>query len=248
MPDGKEFDAAINDRLRRHVEKTVTIPADGHPRREHVFVKLYPGTFSQVVEGLDGMLRMPNGCFEQTSSTTYPNILVLDYLKQTKNINPELQMKAEQYINVGYQRLVTFECKNGGFSWFGNEPAHQILTAYGLLEFSDMAKVHDVDPTSSRAPRTGWPASRSRTAPGRRRTRASPRASSTGRPGALRTTAYVAWALAESGYQGRELTRGVGYVKEHRGEAKDPYTLAVILNLLASVEKDGDATAKSRTS
>ena len=36
--------------------------------------------------------------------------------------------------------------KGGGFSWFGNEPAHQILTAYGLLEFSDMAKVHDVDP------------------------------------------------------------------------------------------------------
>ena len=89
---------------------------------------------------------MPNGCFEQTSSTTYPNLLVLDYLKKTKRINPELQLKAEGYINIGYQRLVTFECKNGGFSWFGNEPAHQVLTAYGLLEFSDMAKVHEVDP------------------------------------------------------------------------------------------------------
>jgi len=26
---------------------------------------------------LDGMLREPNGCFEQTSSTNYPNIMVL---------------------------------------------------------------------------------------------------------------------------------------------------------------------------
>ena len=146
-PDGKEFDDHDQRPAGRQGGEDRDHPRRRDPRRElSLWVKLYPGTFSQVVEGLDGILRMPNGCFEQTSSTTYPNMLVLDYLKQTKKINPELQMKAERYINVGYQRLVTFECKNGGFSWFGNEPAHQILTAYGLLEFSDMAKVHDVDP------------------------------------------------------------------------------------------------------
>ena len=44
---------------------------------------------------------------------------------------------------------------------------------------------------------------------------------------------------------GRRVATGVGYVKEHRAEAKDPYTLAVILNLLAKVEKDGDTTAQA---
>ena len=53
-------------------------------------VKIYPGMVSQVVEGLDGILRMPNGCFEQTSSTTYPNVLVLDYLKTTGKTSPEV--------------------------------------------------------------------------------------------------------------------------------------------------------------
>jgi uncharacterized protein YfaS (alpha-2-macroglobulin family) len=72
-------------------------------------VKIYPGVLSQVVEGLDSMLRMPYGCFEQTSSTTYPNVLVLDYLKTTNQAAPEVQMKAEEYINLGYQRLTTFE-------------------------------------------------------------------------------------------------------------------------------------------
>jgi len=243
-PNGKRVDVAINDRLEHKSEKTFTVPASAIKGASACYVKLYPGAFSQVVEGLDGILRMPGGCFEQTSSTTYPNLLVLDYLKTTKKINPELQMKAEQYINVGYQRLVTFECKNGGFSWFGNEPAHQILTAYGLLEFSDMAKVHEVDPAvisrtqnwlaSKQKPDGSWEETSSGIAEGIINRQS----------GALRSTAYVAWALAESGYTGAQVMKGVGFVKEHGAEAKDPYTLAVILNLLAKVEKEADTTAK----
>ncbi len=243
-PNGKRTDVAINDRLEHKSEKTFTVPADAIKGASACYVKLYPGAFSQVVEGLDGILQMPGGCFEQTSSTTYPDLLVLDYLKTTRKINPELQMKAEQYINVGYQRLVTFECKNGGFSWFGNEPAHQILTAYGLLEFSDMAKVHDVDPAviartqnwlaSQQKPDGTWEEKGSGIAEGIINRQS----------GVLRSTAYVAWALAESGFTGPQIMKGVGYVKEHGAEAKDPYTLAVILNLLTKVEKEADTTAK----
>ena len=242
-PDGKQMDKAINDRLEGDVEQTVTLPPNALPGASRLFVKLYPGTFSQVVEGLDGMLQMPGGCFEQTSSSTYPDVLILDYLKQTKKANPEIRMKADQYINVGYQRLVTFECHSGGFSWFGTEPAHQILTAYGLLEFSDMARVHDVDPAViARTQR--WLA-------GKQRGDGSWDETGQGiaegiinrQTGALRTTAYVAWALAESGYDGPELPRGVAYVQSHKNEAKDAYTLAVILNLLARVDKNGEATA-----
>jgi alpha-2-macroglobulin-like protein len=243
LPDGKEFRPTINDRLEGKVEKTVTLPAAAIAEANNVWVKLYPGTFSQVVEGMDGILQMPNGCFEQTSSTTYPNILVLDYLKATKRINPEIQLKAEQYINVGYQRLVTFEVKTGGFSWFGEAPAHQILTAYGLLEFADMSKVHEVDPAlisrtqawlaSQQKPDGTWEEKNQGIAEGiiNRQT------------GALRSTAYVAWALAETGYKGPELAKGVSWVKEHRADAKDAYTLAVILNLLTVVERDSETTA-----
>ncbi len=243
LPDGKETRAAISDQLQGKVEKTVSIPTTAVDGASTIWVKLYPGSFSQVVDGLDGMLQMPYGCFEQTSSSTYPNVLILNYLQATKRLNPEIQMKAEQYINVGYQRLLTFECKHGGFSWFGNEPAHQVLTAYGLLEFADMAKVHEVDPAlisrtqqwlaSQQHGDGSWEEKGTGIAEGiiNRQT------------GALRTTAYLAWALAESGYQGAEVGNAVQYVKAHRSEAKDPYTQAVILNLLTCVERDGDTAA-----
>ena len=69
------------------------------------------------------------------------------------------EAKAEGYIGNGYQRLLTFEVPGGGFSWFGQAPANKILTAYGLMEFSDMAKVYDVDPRLiEQALRRGGPA------------------------------------------------------------------------------------------
>ena len=89
---------------------------------------------------------MPYGCFEQTSSTTYPNVLALDYLRRTKQSAPSVEATAQQYIHLGYQRLLSFEIPGGGFDWFGNPPANRTLTAYGLMEFADMARVHEVDP------------------------------------------------------------------------------------------------------
>ena len=243
LPDGKEIRSAISDSLTGSVQKTVVLPREAVAGASTIWVKLFPGAFSQVVDGLDGILRMPFGCFEQTSSVTYPNVLVLDYLKKTKHINPELQMKAEGFINDGYQRLVTFECKNGGFSWFGNEPAHKVLTAYGLLEFSDMSQVHAVDPNviartqqwlaGQQKDDGTWAPDQGGIAEGiiNRQT------------GTLRTTAYLAWALAESGYTGPQLPRAVQYVQAHRTESGDPYTQAVILNLLTIADPHGETTA-----
>jgi len=61
-------------------------------------------------------------------------------------MTPEIQLESEQYIAQGYQRLLTFEVAGGGFSLFGEAPAQPMLTAYGLMEFSDMSRVYYVDP------------------------------------------------------------------------------------------------------
>src|SRR5918912_3194258 len=82
---------------------------------------------------------------EQASSAAYPNILVVDYVKKARVASPQLLIKAEQYLNVGYQKLLTFERPGGGFDWWGSGPAVVWLSAYGLQEFNDMARVYPVD-------------------------------------------------------------------------------------------------------
>ncbi|MGC8734351.1 MAG: alpha-2-macroglobulin family protein [bacterium] len=109
------------------------------------YLVVYPVLFSQVLSGLDNMLNMPYGCFEQTSSVNYPNVLILKYLKQKGITNPSITMKANYYISIGYQRLLTFEVDGGGFSWFGDKPANKVLTAFGLREFKDMKDIIFVD-------------------------------------------------------------------------------------------------------
>jgi uncharacterized protein YfaS (alpha-2-macroglobulin family) len=243
VPDGKEFLVSESGRLEGSTTHTITIAEGAIDEASKIFVKVYPGVLSQVVEGLDKMLRMPFGCFEQTSSVTYPNILVLDYMKSTGKITPELQMKAEGFINAGYQRLVSFEVQGGGFEWFGKAPAHRILTAYGLMEFYDMSKVYEVDPAI--ISRTQQWLAKCQEEDG------SYKPSAGGiREGAinkftddvLRNTAYITWALASTDYKGPEVGKGVKYIEDHLDEMKDTYTIALAANALATVDPEGETT------
>lgn len=108
-------------------------------------LKLFKSLEGQLLDGIESMLREPYGCFEQTSSCTYPNIYVLKYLKQSGKSNPEIEKKAMGYIQRGYDRLIGFETRENGFEWFGRTPPHEALTAYGLLEFTDMKEFIKVD-------------------------------------------------------------------------------------------------------
>ncbi len=246
VPDGEEQMASFSDRLEGKVTKTITIPKGSIDGTEQVFVKVFPGILSQVVGGLESMLRMPSGCFEQTSSMTYPNILILDYLKRTRLAKPEIQMTAEQYIALGYQRLVSFEVPGGGFDWFGNPPANKVLTAYGLMEFHDMSKVHEVDPgVISRT--QNWLANQQEKDGSWTPDKAFLHNESWGRiqNSSLLPTAYLSWALTESGYKGDAAKRGIEYIKAHLGEAKDPYTLALVVNALVAYDKEAESTRQA---
>src|SRR5262249_27372766 len=124
-PDGVERAVAFQDRLEPGtIRQRFTLPPDAIADASVGTLKVYPSTATHVLEGLDSMLRMPGGCFEQTSSTTYPNALILDYLRKTKKSTPEVEKKAKEYLAAGWQRLLSFEVPGGGFSWFGQAPAN----------------------------------------------------------------------------------------------------------------------------
>jgi hypothetical protein len=172
--------------------------------------------------------------------------LVLQYLKRTGKAQPETEMKARHFITIGYQRLLTFEVQGGGFSWFGDPPAHKVLTAYGLLEFADMSKVHDVDPNliartinwliSKQNPDGSWTPDQFGIHEG----------ATTRQTDILRTTAYIAWAIGEAGQVTRDtgqvktaLKKAIGYLSERINDANDAYALALMLNAFIGADWDG---------
>jgi uncharacterized protein YfaS (alpha-2-macroglobulin family) len=239
VPDGREQNLVFNGRLETAVHHDLNFPAGTIPDSSKIFVRLYPGPLSQVVEGMDAILRMPGGCFEQTSSSTYPNVLALDYMKRTKKLTPEVHAKAEGYIANGYQRLLTFEVPGGGFSWFGNPPANKILTAYGLMEFYDMSKVYDVDPKVI-ARTQQWLAGQQQADGSWKPDTQFINEGATNRynKDMLRISAYIAWSLENTGYQGPAVEKAKQFVEQHMGAKADAYTLAVIANFAADYGKD----------
>src|SRR5262249_54030557 len=142
---------------------------------------------------------------EQTSSSAYPNILVADYVKKARVASPQLLLKAEQYLNVGYQKLLTFERPGGGFDWWGNGPPLVWLSAYGLQEFNDMAKVYPIDRSvidrtqkwlmSKQDPKDGTWSDIGATHGETIAAKGNPK---------LLLTSYVTWSLADSGLRAKE--------------------------------------------
>jgi A-macroglobulin TED domain/Alpha-2-macroglobulin family/Carboxypeptidase regulatory-like domain/MG2 domain/A-macroglobulin receptor binding domain/Alpha-2-macroglobulin bait region domain len=246
IPNGRQQDVVFNGRLEGSVTHDLHFPETAIADASSILVRLYPGPLSQLIEGMDSILSMPGGCFEQTSSSTYPNVLALDYMKHAKKLTPETHAKAEGYIANGYQRLLTFEVPGGGFSWFGQAPANKILTAYGLMEFNDMAKVSDVDPrliertrywlVSQQQPDGSWKPDASFINEG-----ATDRYNSN----VLRITAYIAWSLVDTGMRGPAIDKAKNFIDSHLSPASDPYTLAVIANFAAEYGSDRDFTRRS---
>ncbi len=246
IPNGREQNLVFNGRLESSVQHELNFPAGTIPDATKIFVRLYPGPLSQVIEGMDSILRMPGGCFEQTSSSTYPNVLALDYMKRTKKLTPEVHAKAEGYIANGYQRLLTFEVPGGGFSWFGSAPANKILTAYGLMEFYDMSKVYEVDPNLILRTQQ-WLAGQQQADGSWKPDTSFINEGATNRYNSdvLRITAYIAWSLENTGYQGPAVERAKQFIEKHLNAKLDAYTLAVLANFATDFGKDRDFTRQT---
>ncbi len=237
VPDGRRVEQVVSGTLQNPVDFRFDVPEDVIDGSVKAIVKVYPSSFSQVVEGLDSIFQRPYGCFEQTSSTTYPNVLALDYLRRINKSVPAVEAKARQYIHLGYQRLLSFEVSGGGFDWFGHPPANATLTAYGLMEFEDMAAVHDVDPSliertrrwllNQRASDGSW-------APEDHRMHEDPTGNSR-----LSSTAYIAMAVFQ-GQAGSEAAATREFLLAHEpDDFEDPHTIALFCNALIATGATG---------
>lgn len=187
----------------------------------------YPNVVSDLMQGVSSILREPYGCFEQTSMSSYPNAMVLDYLKATESSDDKLLASATGLLDRGYKRLTTFETKEKGYEWFGSNPGHEALTAYGLMQFNDMKKVGGKVDEKMLKRTANWLLSRKNGKGGFKRNERA--LDNFGRASKEVTDAYIVYALSEAGFSS-EIQNEFAAAYNNAMKSKDPYMLAMVAN------------------
>lgn len=186
----------------------------------------YPHILSDLMSGVESILSEPYGCFEQTSSSTYPNIIALQYLKEQSTTDPVVEKRALDLIEKGYKKLISFETSEKGYEWFGSTPPHEALTAYGLMEFKEMEQVYARVDEHMVQRTTRWLLQRKDGLGGFLQDEKA--LDQFGRASRAVNNAYIVYAITEAGQQ--ELGMEIQQVIRQALNDQDAYQLALALN------------------
>ena len=235
-PNGQEIVRTESKLFTGGARFDVDFPANalaGTPRAE---LKIYPNLMAHVTESVEGLLQRPYGCGEQTTSSTYPNLMILKFRKG----EPEtaLTEKARKYLRKGYERLLGYQVADGGFSYWGGKDSSDVaLTAYVLRFLTDARPFLEVDPqVIERA--TQYLVRQQRADGSFAKKYYGETVEDTNRTKIF--TSYVARTLAMLKVEKPVLDRALGYLKTRSTEIDEPYALA--LYGLAALDA-GDAEA-----
>ncbi|XP_044727005.1 CD109 antigen-like isoform X2 [Chrysoperla carnea] len=126
---------------------TLDIPKNIIPGSEYIEISAAGDILGPTILNLDQLIRMPHGCGEQNMLNLVPNILVLEYLKNTQQITPAISNKAIKFMEVGYQQELTYKRPDGSFSAFGtSDPNGSVwLTAFVARSFRKAAAFISVE-------------------------------------------------------------------------------------------------------
>ncbi|MBD8082740.1 alpha-2-macroglobulin family protein [Chryseobacterium caseinilyticum] len=198
---------------------------------------VYQNSALQMFEDLERLKREPHGCFEQLSSTVYPNIFILDYLKATKKIDANTESTVIRNLKKGYQKMLSYKNKDGGFSYFGSTESDVALSAFALLEFRDLKKYVNVDAKLTQN-LTSFILSK-KGANGLFEVRKEYERKTAYSEYSWSRNMYVLYALSKLGFK-NELLQNYDYSLKRVLATKDSYQLALMANTAKNLEKNED--------
>jgi len=189
----------------------------------------FPNVVSDLMTGIESIIREPSGCFEQTSMSNYPNIMALNYMNETGFDDDALLASIDGKLDRGYKKLTSYETKEKGYEWFGSAPGHEALTAYGLMQFNDMKTVYNSVSNDMVGRTAKWLMSRK---DGKGGFKKNPRAlDQFGRASSEVTNGYIVYALSEAGYQ-NDIEKEFEVAYKAAKASNDGYQLAMMSNTL----------------
>ena len=253
VPDGFPVAGTTNAILKQNAIAKLSQPAQIVPGSLRGKITVYANAMADVQSGLSGLLREPNGCFEQTSAANYPNVLALDTLRESGKSDPAMADLAKGMLERGYAKLTSFEVPKKtdgreGFEWFGKAPAHEPLTAFGLMQLADMSRVYPVEQTLIDRTRSFLLSRRD----GRGGFQRSADNHSFGAVPEAVANAYIVWAITEADRIGGKPTPLEIELTATFSEAmksNDPYRLALVANALMNrSDPRGDVARKALAS
>lgn len=197
-----------------------------------VVLEAYPSTLAEVLQGIEGMMQQPTGCFEQTSSKNYPNLIAMQYMQETGLDNIEVRQKAEKYFAMGYKNLKKFQATDGSFDWFnhrnGQGEGNESLTAFSLMQFTHFKQVYPEVEQSIIDKSAAWLLNRR---DGNGGFLTSPKtAYSIGNLNKNALDAYIVYALSEAKIEGIEKELNAAYNKALKASSK--HQKALVANAL----------------
>ncbi|XP_055376031.1 CD109 antigen isoform X9 [Condylostylus longicornis] len=144
LKDGKEQSEKVK----------IEIPDDAVPDSQYAEVSVVGDLLGPTIKNLDKLVRMPYGCGEQNMVNFVPNILVMKYLTNINQLTPTIESKAKKYMEVGYQKELTYKHSDGSYSAFGENSGwgdnkknngSTWLTAYVVRSFHQAIPYIDID-------------------------------------------------------------------------------------------------------
>jgi len=144
-PNGQELTQAASQVFSDAASLKVTVSEAAIAGSARAELKIYPNLMSHVIESVEGIMKRPYGCAEQTISSAYPSLLFLRHLNSKEEQTSALVKKARRYVEQAYERLLNYRDEDGGFTYWGSGESDPALTAYALRFFSDAREVIPVD-------------------------------------------------------------------------------------------------------
>jgi A-macroglobulin TED domain len=169
--------------------------------------------------------------------------MVLGMLQASGDNIPAAAAKARGMLANGYKKLVAYEVSGGGFEWWGKKPAHAALTAYGLMQFTDMARVFDVDKDMVARTRT-WLLGK-RDGKGGFVTGGGRYGHFMGGSKEARS-AYIAYSLLYAGESAANMQAEIGWLEKRAQSTDNAYELGVAACALAEANQPSAALARER--
>ncbi|XP_069505312.1 C3 and PZP-like alpha-2-macroglobulin domain-containing protein 8 isoform X2 [Ambystoma mexicanum] len=231
---------------------TLGVPQNVIPGSERATASIIGDVMGPTLNNLDNLLRLPFGCGEQNMIHFAPNVFVLKYLQKTKQLCPEIEGEAIDYLLQGYQRQLTYKRQDGSYSAFGERDTSgsMWLTAFVLKSFAQSQAFIFIDSKELLAAKD-WiiqlqKGDGSFPAVGRILNKDI----QGGIHGKIALTAYVLAALLETGMTSEEekatVAKAKTFLESNLFSADDPYTTALMAYALTLLHSASGSVALRR--